>query len=124
MPKVLIVDDRPLDARTAARVLAARGFEVVTASSPFGFGELLQREKPDLALVDVKMPALGGDVLVRITRNRPGGYRCPMVLWSSKSVSELETLARESLASGYIQKRGSPEEFVHQVRRFLRREPA
>jgi DNA-binding response OmpR family regulator len=119
MPKVLIIDDDELGARTAARALRTRGYEALITTSPIGFSRLLNEEKPDLVLVDVKMPALSGDSLVQIIKSQPDVHRCPLVLWSSKHPDELERLVKTSGADGYIHKSGGPDEFEENVRRFL-----
>lgn len=119
MPKILILDDDEGVARAAADSLKARGYEVVTTISPIGFSKLLCEEKPDLALIDVKMPALSGDLLVQVVKSQPGVHRCPLVLWSSKHPDELNELVKTSGADGYIEKSGGADELVQGVRRFL-----
>lgn len=119
MPKIVILDDDELNARTTARVLRMNSFEAVTTNTPIGFVELLQREKPDLALVDVKMPEMDGDEVVRITRRQLSDQCCPLVLWSSRAPEELAALVQTSGASGYIHKSAGPTEFIEKVREFL-----
>ena len=53
-----------ISGRELIRLLESLGYEVVTRTSPFEFNRTLGREKPDLALIDVAMPALRGDKLV------------------------------------------------------------
>jgi CheY-like chemotaxis protein len=120
MPKILILDDRDLNAKSLAYFLKTLGYIAVTSSDPLGFVELLEREKPDLALVDVKMPALSGDSLVEFVKSQPNVHRCPLVLWSSLYPEELRRLAKSSGADGYIHKSVKPDELEEEVRRYLR----
>lgn len=59
--KVLIVDDSQLVLGMTKTVLERAGVSVVALDSPIGFTKVLSEERPDLALIDVGMPALSGD---------------------------------------------------------------
>lgn len=120
MPKILILDDREFIARALARLLTEMGYLAVAYSDPHEFVELLDREKPDLALVDVKMPVLSGDSLVQMVKNHPTVHRCPLVFWSSLIPEELQQLVKKSGADGYIHKSAGPDELEEEVQRYLR----
>ena len=63
---VLVVDDDPGLRRSLARVLSARGFRVGTAEDGVGGLAYLDENGPDVALVDMQMPNMGGfDLLTR-----------------------------------------------------------
>ncbi len=116
--KVLVVDDSEF-CRDATRVmLEEHGFAVVTLDNQFSFSLALAREKPDLVLLDVNMPAIQGDRLVGIARQ----YRlhtCPIALYSDRPVEELAQLAKQCGASGYIQKTSDAALLVRLIRRLL-----
>jgi len=64
---VLVVDDEPALRRSLARVLEARGIKVGLAEDGRQAIEYIQRTPPDVALVDMMMPGLGGlDVLAYV----------------------------------------------------------
>ena len=64
---VLVVDDEPALRRSLARVLEARGIKVGLAEDGRQAIEYIQRTPPDVALVDMMMPGLGGlDVLAHV----------------------------------------------------------
>jgi two-component system response regulator HydG len=64
---VLVVDDEPALRRSLARVLETRGMQVGVADDGVQALEYIQRNPPDVALVDMMMPGLGGlEVLARI----------------------------------------------------------
>ncbi|MBI5478746.1 MAG: response regulator [Deltaproteobacteria bacterium] len=117
--KVLIVDDSELCRELTRAVLEERGYEVVTLDGPFGFSRVLNQEKPDVALVDIRMPALEGDKLVEIV-SRHELHRCPIVLFSDRSEDELARLARLCGAAGFVHKSGDGEMLVHAIERSLR----
>ncbi len=109
MARVLLVDDSTTNLKAATLLLEAFGYEVVTASTPIGLGPLMVKENPDLALVDVEMPEMKGDSVVKAARRLLKHRCCPMVLWSSLPPEQLERLAQTSGANGYIHKSGGRE---------------
>ena len=117
--KVLVLDDSEIVRELVRRVLEPLGVVVILVDSPFGFSNALNRERPDLALVDISMPALRGDKLVEIAvRNRrPNG--CRFILFSDRSESELRTLAAGCGADGYLQKTSDAPALRKAVQRLL-----
>jgi CheY-like chemotaxis protein len=109
VPRVLLVDDSESTLKAATLLLESSGYEVVSTNTPVGLGPLMLREKPDLVLVDVEMPEMRGDSLVKAARRLLKERCCPMLLWSSLPAGELEELARSSGATGYIHKSGGRE---------------
>lgn len=101
--KVLIVDDSPLILSMTKAVLERVGLAVVTLDSPIGCTRALSEERPDLALIDVAMPALRGDQLVELVRRRLPNS-CPIVLFSERPEEELAQLMVQCGATGYIRK--------------------
>ena len=64
---VLVVDDEPALRRSLARVLETRGMHVGVAEDGTQALEYIQRTPPDVALVDMMMPGIGGlEVLSRV----------------------------------------------------------
>jgi two-component system response regulator HydG len=64
---VLVADDEPALRRSLARVLETRGMQVGVAEDGEQALEYIQRTPPDVALVDMMMPGLGGlEVLARV----------------------------------------------------------
>lgn len=102
--KVLIVDDSEICRDTAKLMLGELGFEVIALATPIGFNSQLMAHRPDIALVDISMPALQGNQLVDIAHKHGTAGICPIVLFSSRPQSELERLAQQCGANGYISK--------------------
>jgi two-component system OmpR family response regulator len=119
-PKILIVDDSEVVCESVSMILEPRGFDVVMLTSLFTFVQTLSTEKPDLALVDVSMPALSGDKLIEIA-NKHRESRCPMVLFSDRAVEELARLVKTCGAAGYIKKTGNADTLVREVQGYLTR---
>lgn len=116
-PKILIVDDSEVVREWVAMMLEDQGFQVVTLESPLGFNRILREEKPDVALVDVNMPALSGDRAVEIA-NR-SGTDCIILLYSDRPESELSKLSHASGAAGFIRKTGDGKQLVDALKKIL-----
>jgi DNA-binding NtrC family response regulator len=70
--RVLVVDDEPTLRRAVARMLGAKGFEVLTAEDGASAMAVLAHERLDVALVDLRMPHVDGmQLLQHIKEERP-----------------------------------------------------
>jgi two-component system, NtrC family, response regulator AtoC len=63
--KALIVDDEVELCRTLSKILINEGYACCYTPDPLEFEDLLDRERPDLVIMDVRMPRLGGLHLLR-----------------------------------------------------------
>lgn len=71
-PRVVLADDEPRFRETVARILDHHGFETSMVESGEQLLLLLQTDKPDVILLDMNMPGLGGgDVLPHVVGMRP-----------------------------------------------------
>lgn len=102
-PKVVILDDSAIVRELMSAGLAPV-WHAITIETPIGFRNLLKRERPRVALVDVNMPALRGDKLVELAQR--GGPLCPILLFSDLPEHELALMAQACNAAGYIRKTG------------------
>jgi two-component system, OmpR family, response regulator len=119
MPKILVIDDDEKLLGAVRRLLTAAGMEVITASSSLHLPKLVQRESPDLILLDIEMPTLSGEHVLDFTKLFDFLAATPIVLHSSKSEQDLQSLVDRSNAIGYIKKTGNPMSLVSQVKSFL-----
>ena len=70
--KVLIVDDSPLICKALARDFRRAGFKSVATHSGWDAVELVGQNRFDVAVVDLAMPAMPGDILVeRLQEHAP-----------------------------------------------------
>lgn len=96
-PRILIVDDDPMMARTVRDILRLKGHEAETAHSGPEALEKVRREDYDCVLSDVKMPGLDGVELYRAIKARQPDL--PVVLMTAYADDEL---VREGLNEGVI----------------------
>ena len=117
--KILVVDDDEAILNVTRRTLEAAGYTVVVSNSPLRIPSLVQREKPDLILLDVEMPSLSGEHVLDFATVFDFLKQTKIVLHSSKKPEELESLVTRSQARGYIRKTSNPISLVQQVQKFL-----
>ncbi len=118
--RIVIIDDSQLVLAMAADILKGAGYDVFATDSGIEANQYIYSvQPPDLILIDVMMPLLNGDRKVRLLKEREKSRAIPVVLMSSKPEEELQNLARESGADGYIRKPFKPQAFLEQVERFL-----
>jgi two-component system OmpR family response regulator len=119
--KVLIIDDDETTLSYARRVLEKAGYSVLTSDSALRMPMIVQKENPDLILLDVEMPALRGDQVLEMSKLFDFLRKSPIVLHSAKSEEELKALVASAGATGYIRKTNNPIQFVRQVEEWVRK---
>jgi DNA-binding NtrC family response regulator len=67
--RILVVDDEPVACRTCTRALAADGYEVTVASTREEALRKIEKERYDVALLEVKTPGAGGLRVLRAIRS-------------------------------------------------------
>jgi CheY-like chemotaxis protein len=105
--KVLVVDDDPVVLEVTRAAIAALGHRVVTKQGALGTAVAILRERPDVVLVDLQMPALSGHEIIRLVGEqelRAGSRRTAFILYSGTPASNLEEVALRAGAIGAIRK--------------------
>jgi two-component system OmpR family response regulator len=102
---VLIVDDTDIVRRALELAVRRMGHAAVSTSDAYEALELAERQPPDLALLDYRMPKMSGAALFQRLR-RALGSRCPKVVFVS--ATSPEDVAREvepiGRVAGYMKK--------------------
>lgn len=114
--RVLIADDQPLVRRGLALILAPDpAFEVVgEAGDGEEAVELAHRLRPDVVVMDIRMPVLDGvGATERLARTLP---ECRVLALSTFDMDEYVVAALRAGAYGFLPKDISPEELVAAVR--------
>lgn len=116
---ILIADDEPNIRHLVAFTLRRRGYTVLEAADGALALELIRRQRPDLAVLDVMMPSLTGIAILQQLARDPDTAAVPIILLSAKGQSsEIEA----GLASGarlYLVKPFSPRELAERVAEVL-----
>jgi DNA-binding response OmpR family regulator len=116
MATVLVVDDNERIVSVLAACLRAEKHEVLTAADGVSAISLAVDSGPDIALVDVMLPDIGGLELTRVFRNQG----IPTIIISARSTEADRVAGLEVGADDYITKPFSTREVMARVRNTLR----
>lgn len=110
--KILIVEDEKLVRSALQKKFSFVGFNVIEAKNGKEGLELMQKEKPDLALIDVRMPVMGGIEMIRKFKEIDEIKDTQFVVLTNDSTSE--TLADVMAVGGnhYFVKSDTPIEVI------------
>jgi two-component system, OmpR family, alkaline phosphatase synthesis response regulator PhoP len=118
---ILVVEDEP-DIRKLIRYnLAQDRFKVLEAEDGEQALKLLQRETPNLVILDLMLPGLSGLELCKILRDRQDTSRLPILMLTAKAGEADKVVGLEMGADDYLTKPFSPREMVARIRAILRR---
>ena len=117
-PVVLIVDDDDRMREYVKANLELEGYSVREAGSAEEGLQALEREPPDLILLDVMMPKVDGWEMLRRVQERHGVGAIPVVMFSGK-VDEASDDAVARGASGFIGKPFDPQQLIESTKQLL-----
>src|SRR5262245_9318775 len=116
--RILVVDDEPNILATLAPLLRSRGYEVSTAMTGRGAVEAVERENPDLMVLDLGLPDMDGVEVTRLVRD---GRTTRIVVLSARGAEGDKVRALDAGADDYVTKPFGTEELLARVRVALRR---
>ena len=119
--KILVVEDEPDISKLVSYNLAQERFKVLTAEDGEQALQVIQREKPNLVVLDLMLPGLSGMEICKILRNRPETAKLPILMLTAKAGEADRIVGLEMGADDYLAKPFSPREMVARVRAILRR---
>lgn len=118
-PRVLVVDDQPVSALFAARVLEGAGMVTERVEDPLAVLDALQGFGPDLVLMDLHMPGASGIELTRVIREQPRFADLPIVFLSVELDPGQQLNALRVGGDDFLAKPVAPGVLVECVRRRL-----
>ncbi len=118
MPKIALVDDDRNILTSVSMTLEAEGYTVATYTDGASGLEGLTTDKPDLAILDIKMPRMDGMELLRRLRQKSD---VPVIFLTSKDEEIDELFGLKMGADDFITKPFSQRLLVERVRAILRR---
>ena len=118
MTQVLVVDDEPMIREIVVRYLERDGFATLEAADGDRARELVERESPDLVVLDLMLPGTDGLELCRWIRSRSS---LPVIMLTARGEESDRIVGLELGADDYVTKPFSPRELAARVRTVLRR---
>lgn len=118
MKKILIIDDDDVFVKTLSDSLSKEKYIVVRAQDGEDGLEKIEKEKPDIIILDLIMPKMGGlDFLKALkNKNKEGNQNIPILISSQlskmKDISEGVVLGMDVGVKGYIVKASESMEMI------------
>jgi two-component system, cell cycle response regulator DivK len=103
-PRILIVEDNPLNLELASDLLEASGFEVIWAQTGEGAIKLAQEAQPHLILMDLSLPGMDGIEATKALKANSQTSHIPIVAVTAHAMKGDEQKALAVGCEGYITK--------------------
>jgi DNA-binding response OmpR family regulator len=117
-PLILVVDDEPAIRKFVRANLEARDYDVLLASDGVEAIEILEREIPELLILDITMPKMDGFEVCKRVRE---WSQIPIVILSARGTEMDKVKCLESGADDYITKPFGVDELMARVKAVMRR---
>ncbi len=121
MARILIAEDERDIRELIVFTLEFGGFQVIAAANGQEAVELARQHRPDLIILDVRMPKMSGYEACRILKSQEETRTIPVVFLSAKGQEAEIRQGMEAGADAYILKPFAPDELIQQVRAILDR---
>jgi two-component system, OmpR family, alkaline phosphatase synthesis response regulator PhoP len=120
--RVLVVEDENDIAGLVKHTLERSGDAVVEiAHSGDQALKMSSEQTPDLIILDLNLPVLGGLEVCRLLRTRPGTAKTPIIMLTARTTESDRVVGLDAGADDYVTKPFSPRELAARVRAVMRR---
>ncbi len=117
-PSILIIEDEPGLAEVISLNLQASGFDTAIATDGLEALYALDREIPDLILLDLHLPKVSGFRLIHLLRSREATASVPVIVITALSFREAEEVIRAG-ADAFLTKPFSTDDLLAHVRHLI-----
>jgi two-component system KDP operon response regulator KdpE len=114
--KILVVDDDADLVRALRLRLRANNYEIATASDGYAAIASAQKERPDLILLDLGLPAGDGFVVLERLQNSDALSGVPVIVLSARDPQDNEERALKAGAAAFFQKPADNDELLEVIR--------
>ncbi len=114
--KILVVDDDPDLVRALRLRLRANNYEIATAADGYAAIATAQKERPDLIILDLGLPAGDGFVVLQRLQNSDTLSGIPVIVLSARDPQNNEERALKAGAAAFFQKPADNEELLNVIR--------
>lgn len=122
-PRVLVVEDNPVNMELVAALLETEDCRVISAETADVSLRLAAAEQPDLILMDIQLPGMSGHDAARRLKADPATAGIPVVALTAHAMLGEEARAREAGFDAFLTKPIDTQAFRNTLRRFLGNTP-
>ena len=123
-PRVLVVEDNPVNLELVTELLEQEGCQVLSAQSAEDGLRLAAAERPDLVLMDLQLPGMTGYAATSRLKADPNTAAIPVMALTSFAMRGDDRKAREAGCDAYLTKPLDTQVFRETLRRILSSGPA
>jgi PAS domain S-box-containing protein len=116
---ILVVDDDQSALKLADETLRRLGYRTVCRQNGASALRAASKERPAAVVLDLVMPAMNGFEFLKRFRRTQRGRHTPVIVWTSKDLTELERAELRAAASAVARKDEHADELVHEIRSML-----
>ena len=118
--KVLVVDDNANNLMLEKDLLDVAGFEVFVAENAFSAIVIARKEKPDIIILDVRLPDMRGPEAARILRQDKETRDIPIIFVTASVMAEGREEIKAIPNSGFIGKPINTRTFAKEISQFIK----
>lgn len=120
--KILIVEDEESLLKLESILLTTRGYKVSGVTDGLKAMEAIEKERPDLVLLDIMIPGIDGFEVCRRIKANPATASLPVIMLTAKKSSADQARGVESGADAYITKPFKSGKIIELVEGLLKKE--
>src|SRR4030042_3809880 len=117
--RILIIDDEPDFVRVVQLRLEAAGYVVLAAFDGVQGVSFSHKEKPDLIILDIMMPAMHGHRVCEALKKSSKTWTIPIIFLTAKGSKEDEELAYKLGAEHFLTKPYDPQVLLERIKKAL-----
>ena len=117
--KVLVIDDNANNLLLEKDLLEVAGFEVFEAENAAGGIAIARKEKPDIIIMDVRLPDMRGSEAARILRQDKETSDIPIIFVTASVMAEGKEEIKNITNSGFIGKPINTRTFAKEISQFI-----
>ena len=119
MPRILCVDDEPLNLILLESILSSCGYDVVSATNGTEALEIIRTERIDICLLDVMMPGIDGFETCRLIKSSEARNNIPVIMITAYGQTEKRIQGTEAGAEDFISKPFDIDEVLARIKMLL-----
>ena len=112
---ILLVEDNEVNRRLAGFLLRSQGYQVREATTALAAFEMLDKERPDLIVMDIQLPGIDGLEATRKLKEQPATADIPVIAVTSYAMKGDREKALAAGCSGYVTKPIDKKTFIQAV---------
>jgi DNA-binding response OmpR family regulator len=102
MKKRILICDDDIDILEVTKIILQQDYQVETMAHCNDIFKYFELYAPDLILMDLWIPDLGGEAVTRLLKNSNKTQKIPVIIFSANN--DIENVAKDAGADGYLRK--------------------